>query len=52
MRGEEPVESIDLSGKDLTILSAVIIASLIPSNTATKSLEYAASCLVPAVRAR
>ena len=44
------MESIDLSGKDLTILSAVIIASLIPSNTATKSLEYAASCLVPAVR--
>ena len=39
LRGEEPVESIDLSGKRLTFLSAVVIASLIPSNTATKSLS-------------
>ena len=43
LRGEEPVESIDLSYKRLTVLSAVIIASLLPSNTATKSLKYAAS---------
>ena len=43
LRGEERVESIDLSYKRLTVLSAVIIASLLPSNTATKSLKYAAS---------
>ena len=43
LRGTEPVESIDLSGKELTVLSATIIASLIGSNTATKSLEYAAA---------
>ena len=43
MRGKEPVESIDLSGKGLTVLSATIIASLIGTNTATKSLKYAAA---------
>ena len=42
LRGEEPVESIDLLSKGLTVLSATIIASLIGSNTATKSLKYAA----------
>ena len=39
LRGEEPVELIDLSGKGFTELSATIIASLIGSNTATKSLK-------------
>ena len=43
LRGEEPVESIDLSSKGLTELSATIIASLVSSNTATKSLKYAAA---------
>ena len=43
LRGEEPVESIDLSRKGLTVLSAVVIASLISSNTATKSLKCAQS---------
>ena len=43
LRGTEPVESIDLSNEDLTVLSATIIAGLIGSNTATKSLEYAAA---------
>ena len=39
LKGEEPVEKIDLSGKRLTELSAIVIASLLPLNTATKSLE-------------
>ena len=39
LRGAEPVESIDLSMKGLTVLSAVTIASLMPLNTATKSLD-------------
>ena len=43
LRGEEPVESIDLSLKSLTNLSAIIIACLLPSNTATKSLKYVAA---------
>ena len=42
LRGEEPVESIDLSRKGLTVRSATVIASLITSNTATKSLKCAA----------
>ena len=43
LRGEEPVESIDLSDKGLTNRSAIIIAGLLPSNTATKSLKYVAA---------
>ena len=43
LRGEEPVESIDLSNKGLKVGSAIIIGSLIASNTATKSLKYAAT---------
>ena len=42
LRGTEPVDSIDLSLKGLTVLSGVVIASLISSNLATKSLKYAA----------
>jgi hypothetical protein len=42
LRGTEPVESIDLSNKRLTELSAIIIASLVGSNTATNSLKYGA----------
>ena len=40
LKGVEPVEAIDLSGKHLSVLSAIVIASLIGSNTATKSLKY------------
>ena len=43
LRGTEPAESIDLSIKGLTVLSGTIIASLICSNTTTKSLKYAAT---------
>ena len=39
LRGEEQVEEIDLSFKGLSVLSAIVIASLLPSNTATKSLK-------------
>ena len=39
LRGEEQVEEIDLSHKGLTVLSAIVIASLLPLNTATKSLK-------------
>ena len=39
LRGEEPVEAINLAGKCLTGASAIVIASLISSNTVTKSLE-------------
>ena len=41
LRGTKPVDTIDLSGKGLTVLSGIVIASLIPSNTATKLLKYA-----------
>ena len=41
LRGEEPVESIDLSNKGLGVASAVVIASLLVSNTTTKSLRCA-----------
>ena len=41
LRGTEPVDSIDLSGKGLTVLSGIVIASLISTNSATKSLKYA-----------
>ena len=43
LRGEDPVESIDLSGKWLGPASAVIIGSLIATNTVTKSLKCAPS---------
>jgi len=39
LKGEDPVEAINLAGKRLTVLSAVVIASLIGSNTATKLLN-------------
>ena len=45
LRGTEPVDFIDLSDEYLTVLSATIIASLIGSNTAIKSLKYAAAHL-------
>ena len=39
LKGEEPVEAINLSNKSLGVASAVVIASLIGTNTATKSLR-------------
>ncbi len=42
LKGEEPVEAIDLSNKRLTAASAVVIASLIDTNTATTMLKCAA----------
>jgi hypothetical protein len=39
LRGEEPVESIDLSYKGLGVASAVLIASMVSSNTVIKSLK-------------
>ncbi len=39
LKGEEIIESINLSDKRLGVASAVIIASLITSNTVTTSLK-------------
>jgi|OM-RGC.v1.034262955 hypothetical protein len=43
LKGEEPAEAIDLSGKPgskkLGVASSVVIAGLIGSNTVTKSLK-------------
>ena len=48
LKGTEPVETIDLSNKRLGVASAVVIASLIGSNTVTKSLKCAAASPWPA----
>ena len=42
LRGDEPVESIDLSSTSLGVASAFVIASLVSSNKVTKSLKCAA----------
>ena len=42
LKGEEPMESIDLSSKGLYAGSGIVIASLISSNTVTKTLKCAA----------
>ena len=52
LKGDEPAESIDLSDKGLDIGSAVIIASLIGSNSVTKSLKCASCPHLCSVRAR
>lgn len=39
LKGKEPAESIDLSGKRLGNASAVVIAGLISTNTVTKSIN-------------
>ena len=49
LRGEDPIELMDLSGKRLTVLSATVIASLITSNAATKSLKCAATRVILSV---
>ena len=41
LKGEEVVEEIDLSRKKLGDASAIVISSLIGTNTATKSLKCA-----------
>eukprot|EP00966_Prymnesium_polylepis_P007519 172599-Prymnesium_polylepis.1 len=48
LKGDKPAESIDLSNKKLNVASAVVIASLIGSNseTVTKSLNLASNQLV------
>ena len=48
LKGTEPVESIDLSNQGLGVFSAIVIASLIGSNTVTKSLRCAAASPWPA----
>ena len=48
LKGTEPVDNIDLSNKRLGVASAVVIASLMGSNTVTKSLKYAAAGPWPA----
>eukprot|EP00966_Prymnesium_polylepis_P127569 2950477-Prymnesium_polylepis.1 len=40
LNGKEPVESIDLAGKRLTVYSAIAIGLMMESNTATKTLKY------------
>jgi hypothetical protein len=42
LKGEEPKETINLSNKGLGSLSAIMIASLISSNTVIKTLKCAA----------
>ena len=42
LKGEEPKETINLSNKGLGSLSAIMIASLISSNTVTNTLKCAA----------
>ena len=39
LTGEEPVETIDFTGKRLKVGSAVVIVNLISSNTVTTSLK-------------
>ena len=49
LRGDGPVESIDLSGKGLGVASAIVIGGLLGSNTTTKSLKCVActhACIV------
>ena len=48
LKGTEPAETIDLSNERLGVASVVVIASLIGSNTVTKSLKYAAAGPWPA----
>ena len=39
LRGTEPVESLDLSSKQLGVASAIVIASLIGANAVLTNLE-------------
>ena len=52
LKGMEAIEVIDLSGKGLTVLSAIVIGSLISSNSVTKTLKYAAPFAWPFSRQR
>ena len=51
LMGKEPVESLDLSDRELGVASARAIASLLESNTVTTSLKYAAASYVPLLSA-
>ena len=42
LKGTKPTEKIDLSGKGLGVVSAIIIASCIKENGVLKELKYAA----------
>ena len=50
LRGEEPVESIDLSHEGLGVASAVLIASMVSSNTVIKSLKSVRHTQMQALR--
>ena len=39
LKGIEPVESLDLSGKALDVISAIVIAKLIEGNSAITSVR-------------
>ena len=41
LKGEEAVKAIDLSGRQLSVASAIVIARLIGANKAAKSLKCA-----------
>ena len=45
LKGTEPVESLDLSGKNLGVASAIVIASLISVNGALTSLDLSSNQL-------
>ena len=52
LKGMEAIEIIDLSRQGLTVLPAIVIGSLISSNSVTKTLKYAAPFAWPFVRQR
>ena len=41
LKGNKPVESIDLSGKSLRVASGIIIAACIKENAVLKELKFA-----------
>ena len=45
LKGTEPVESLDLSGKNLGVASAIVIASLISVNGSLTSLDLSSNQL-------
>ena len=52
LKGEDAIETIDLSSKKLTVLSAVVIGSLVSLNSVTKTLKYAAPAVCSLYRQR
>jgi Ran GTPase-activating protein (RanGAP) involved in mRNA processing and transport len=45
LKGTDPVETLDLSGKNLGVASVVVIASLISVNGALTALDLSSNCL-------